>query len=100
MKEAEKRNQELIREIKALQRIQNEQGKALEKMTTENDYVSKIKNLMDELRLAREKVKDLEGELANKRAFLDMAKKAAADFSRVGVRPLPVHPGGRRVLRR
>jgi hypothetical protein len=27
------------------------------------------------------KVKDLEGELANKRAFLDMAKKAAADFS-------------------
>lgn len=60
LKEAEKRNQELIREIKALQRIQNEQGKALEKMTTENDYVSKIKNLMDELRLAREKVKDLE----------------------------------------
>ncbi len=27
------------------------------------------------------KVKDLEGELANKQAFLDMAKKAAADFS-------------------
>jgi hypothetical protein len=27
------------------------------------------------------KVKDLEGELANKQAFLDMARKAAADFS-------------------
>jgi hypothetical protein len=29
-------------------------------MTTENDYVTKIKNLMDELRIAREKIKDLE----------------------------------------
>ncbi|TNV85371.1 hypothetical protein FGO68_gene10437 [Halteria grandinella] len=60
LKEAEKRNNELIREIKALQRIQNEQGKQLEKMTTENDYVNKIKTLMDELRIAREKVKELE----------------------------------------
>jgi hypothetical protein len=60
LKEAQQRNQELIREIKALQRIQNEQGKALEKITTENDYVTKIKNLMDELRIAREKIKDLE----------------------------------------
>ena len=60
LKEAEKRNQELIREIKALQRIQSEQGKALEKMTTENDYVSKIKGLMDELRMAKEKIKEME----------------------------------------
>ena len=60
LKEAEKRNNELIREIKALQRIQNEQGKALEKITTENDYVNKIKTLMDELRISREKVKELE----------------------------------------
>lgn len=60
LKEAEKRNTELIREIKALQRIQNEQGKALEKITTENDYVNKIKNLMEELRIAREKNKELE----------------------------------------
>jgi len=60
LKEAEKRNQELIREIKALQRIQSEQGKALEKMTTENDYVSKIKALMDELRMAKEKIKEMD----------------------------------------
>ena len=60
LKEAEKRNQELIREIKALQRIQSEQGKALEKMTTENDYVSKIKGLMDELRMAKEKIKEMD----------------------------------------
>jgi len=29
-------------------------------MTTENDYVSKIKNLMDELRMAKEKIKEME----------------------------------------
>jgi TolA-binding protein len=49
-----------LREIKALQRIQTEQGKALEKMTTENDYVGKIKGLMDELRMAKEKIKEME----------------------------------------
>ena len=49
-----------MREIKALQRIQTEQGKALEKITTENDYVTKIKGLMDELRIAKEKIKDME----------------------------------------
>jgi TolA-binding protein len=32
----------------------------LEKMTTENDYVSKIKGLMDELRMAKEKIKEME----------------------------------------
>jgi TolA-binding protein len=29
-------------------------------MTTENDYVSKIKGLMDELRMAKEKIKEME----------------------------------------
>ena len=60
LKEAEKRNQELLREIKTLQRIQTEQGKALEKMTTENDFVGKIKGLMDDLRLAKEKIKEMD----------------------------------------
>ena len=32
----------------------------MEKITTDNDYVNKIKNLMDELRLAKEKIKELE----------------------------------------
>ena len=43
-----------------MQRIQSEQGKALEKMTTENDYVAKIKALMDELRMAKEKIKEMD----------------------------------------
>jgi TolA-binding protein len=29
-------------------------------MTSENDYVSKIKGLMDELRMAKEKIKEME----------------------------------------
>jgi hypothetical protein len=29
-------------------------------MTTENDYVSKIKGLMDELRMAKEKIKEMD----------------------------------------
>lgn len=29
-------------------------------MTTENDYVAKIKGLMDELRLAKERIKEME----------------------------------------
>ncbi|CDW76996.1 UNKNOWN [Stylonychia lemnae] len=60
LKEAEKRNQELMREIKALQKIQNEQGKALDKITNSNDYINKIKNLMDELKLTKERLKDFE----------------------------------------
>ncbi len=32
----------------------------MEKMTTENDYVSKIKGLMDELRMAKEKIKEMD----------------------------------------
>lgn len=47
LREAEKRNTELMREIKALQKIQNDQGKALEKITNTNDYVQKITTLMD-----------------------------------------------------
>eukprot|EP00347_Sterkiella_histriomuscorum_P007381 403349157 len=60
LKEAEKRNQELVREIKALQKIQNEQGKALDKITNQNDYNMKIKNLMDELKVTKEKYKEVD----------------------------------------
>ena len=38
----------------------NGQGKALHKMVNENDYPSKIKELMDELRHQKAKVKELE----------------------------------------
>lgn len=37
-----------------------DQGKALERMTNEFDYPNKIKNLVEEVRCAKDKIKDLE----------------------------------------
>lgn len=39
-----------------MQRIQSDQGKALQRITNENDYPMKIKGLVEELRVAREKI--------------------------------------------
>lgn len=47
LKEAERRNQELVREVKTLQKIQNDQSKALEKISNTNEYSSKLKTLLD-----------------------------------------------------
>lgn len=61
-----------------------------EKSARADDMISKLEagiaetqDRLDKANAAGDtrKVKDLEGELANKQAFLDMAKKAAADFS-------------------
>lgn len=46
-----------------MKKIQNEQGKALTYMVNENDYPSKVKQLMDEARYKREKIKQLEDEI-------------------------------------
>ena len=43
LKEAERKNQELVRELKVLQRIQSDQGKALEKITNETENPLKVK---------------------------------------------------------
>ena len=48
LKETEKRNAELQREVKAMQKIQLDQGKALERMTSEYDYPNRIKTLVEE----------------------------------------------------
>lgn len=48
-----------MREIKSLQKIQSDQGKALEKITNSNDYVQKIKALMDELKSTKDKYREL-----------------------------------------
>lgn len=50
-------------EITTMKKIQNEQGKALTYMVNENDYPSKVKQLMDEARFKREKIKQLEDEI-------------------------------------
>ena len=50
-------------EIMNFKKIQNEQGKALKLMVEQNDYPSKIRNLMDEIRFKKEKIMALEGQL-------------------------------------
>ena len=60
VEKAERQNSELKAENLSLKRVSNVQGKALNKMVNENDYPSKFKNLMDELRFYKDKVRQLE----------------------------------------
>ena len=57
---SERLNDELRSEIIGLKRIQSEQGNALYKITNDNKYPQKIKGLLDELKYAKDKVKELE----------------------------------------
>ena len=50
----------LKKELKSMQRIQDGQGKALKRVIEENEYSIKIQGLVDELRVAREKIVKLE----------------------------------------
>ena len=63
LKEAERKNQELVRELKVLQRIQSDQGKALEKITNETENPMKVKQLAEEVRIGKERTRDLEEKL-------------------------------------
>lgn len=49
--ELKKENEDLQQEIKALEKIQNEQGKQLLKVADETDFYNKIKGLGEELRM-------------------------------------------------
>ncbi len=43
-----------------MERIQAGQGRALDKMTNDNEYPKQIRNLQEQLRLAKEKAKEWE----------------------------------------
>lgn len=60
LKDSERRNQELQKEIKALLRVQNDQSKALEKISNQNDTQIKLEGALSELKKAREKISLLE----------------------------------------
>ena len=57
---SEKISHDRYMEIVKLKRVQNDQGKALEKMVNENDYPAKFKTLMEELRAKKDKIRELE----------------------------------------
>jgi len=50
----------LEKKVKELERQHKDQGKTLEKMANEEEFQAKIKCLVDELRVWKEKVKRLE----------------------------------------
>ncbi len=51
---------ELEKKVKDLERQHKDQGKALEKMSNEEEFQAKMKILVDELRVWKEKVKKIE----------------------------------------
>ena len=64
---SEKLNDELKSEIVGYKRVQNEQSRALTKIVYENNYPQKIKGLVDELKYAKEKLKQADDEIKKER---------------------------------
>ena len=60
LKESTQKNLELSKQLRTMERIQQGQGRALEKMTNDNEYPKQIRDLQEQLKGAREKCKDLE----------------------------------------
>ena len=63
VKESEAKAQELTKQLRHMERIQLGQGKALEKITNENDHPTQIKTLKDQLKVAKDKNRDLDERL-------------------------------------
>lgn len=63
MQETLKKCDEYKSEIISLKRIQNEQGKALQKVLVDNNYPNKINSLLDDVKYWKMRCKDSEAEL-------------------------------------
>ncbi len=50
------------KKVKELEKQHKDQGKALEKLANEDEYQAKMKSLVDELRVWKEKVRKLEAQ--------------------------------------
>ncbi len=60
LREGMQEKAELEKKVKELERQHKDQGKALEKMSNEEEFQAKMKILVDELRVWKEKVKKIE----------------------------------------
>lgn len=60
LKDSEERNMELTNEIRHLERIQQDQGKALERLTDETEYPQRINAMLEEIRVVKERNRQLE----------------------------------------
>jgi len=54
---SENEKKELQMELVTMKRIQNEQGKALNKMVNENNYPQKFKLLVDDVKCKKDKIR-------------------------------------------
>ncbi len=62
LREGLQEKSELEKKVKELERQHKDQGKALEKMSNEEEFQAKMKILVDELRVWKEKVKRIENQ--------------------------------------
>ncbi len=60
LREGLQEKSELEKKVKELEKQHKDQGKALEKMSNEEEFQAKMKILVDELRVWKEKVKRIE----------------------------------------
>lgn len=60
LKQSEKKNNELQKEIKTLNKIQHEQSKALERIESESGQNREIQYWKEQARAAKEKLRELE----------------------------------------
>eukprot|EP00347_Sterkiella_histriomuscorum_P006842 403351223 len=79
LKDQERKNQELMKEVKALERIQNQQGKALSQQNYKKEFQEESQSQLDELKAALNKIRDLEekrvkDEQTHKKQFDHMIK--------------------------
>ena len=66
LKELERHNDEMSREIKVLRKKQATRGKALAQLNKGSEYERKIKYLTDEIKASKGKIRDMEGSLEKK----------------------------------
>lgn len=60
LKNAKVEKSDLEKQVKQMEKQNNDQGKALDKLTNDVEYHNKIKNLVEELRVWKDKVKKIE----------------------------------------
>ena len=60
---SENKNLQLVKDLKSVNRLKSEQGKALERLSDKDDYPNRIKSLYDDLRVAKDLNRQLERKL-------------------------------------
>ncbi|CAI2380015.1 unnamed protein product [Moneuplotes crassus] len=79
-KELKKKNEDLKKEIRACEKIQNEQSKELMKVSEEKDFYYKIRCLTEELRMQKSRFKEVNDKFHKERKLTDKLKDKIRDL--------------------